>query len=495
MNEADKALLAAAQAIEAEYSEKLRGIVEMYRGLHLPKVDTSSLDAMRALLDNPELKAARATLETALSEQAAKWQGIAEAFSTFEQKHSAAIAAISEEAGTMLQPFLDDLSIADFKEGIGLELTAEQEAAFEADKRAFFLDLPLQDCITLYEYKTNRYRTRARAAKVAEIVSELPKHLAVTTAREFQFATSLFQQGNAYLQQFKGIENLRFNEGRLYFPETLKQVSEVELQNMQTKENITEIDLPLLRVFYNVILSEFQKTGILKDAVAVYVPDLAEFMGLKRNLTRKEIEEKIINKIKSFHNVTGVLRGVRQGKPSTSYYQVLVFLWYNEQTNTVGFQSPYMNLVIQTIYNVSIRKDKAGKPKLKSNGEPLRIPSHSYLIDSEIVKERNKAAVENVVIIVTLIEQAGDNVPRIKASTIIDRNPQLQERLNTSSDAGTILKRVFVKTWELLRTRTRLTEVYQDIQLPDPKNPAYIPTMKTLSDVVFTFPHKGKKSE
>ena len=492
MNEADKALLKAAQAIEAEHSESLRKIAEIYRGLHLPKIDTSSFDAMRALFDNPELKAARETLEAALSKTAAQWQEISEAMKGFEAKHSAAIAAISEEAGTMLQTFLDDLSIDDLKESIGLELTEEQAAAFEADKRAFFLDLPLQDCITLYEYKSNRYRTRARAEKAAEIVSKLPKSLAVTTAREYQFATSLFQQGNAYLQQFKGIENLKFNGGRLYFPD-MKPVSEVELQNMRTKEGITEIDLPLLRVFYNVILSEFQKTGILKDIVAVYVPELAEFMGLKRNLTRQEVETKIIAKVQSFHNVTGLLKGTRNGKESLSYYQVLNFEWYNEKTNTIAFSSPYMNLVIQTIFNVAVRRDKAGKPKLKSNGEPLRLPSHSYLIDSEIVKERNKAAVENVVIIVTLIEQAGDNVPRIKASTIIERNPQLQERLESSENKGQFLKRVFSKTWELLRTHTKLTEVYEDIQLPFPDNPAYIPTAKTLSSMVFTFPHKGKK--
>ena len=148
-----------------------------------------------------------------------------------------------------------------------------------------------------------------------------------------------------------------------------------------------------------------------------------------------------------------------------------------------------MNLVIQTIFNVSVRTTKAGQPKLKSNGEPQRLPSHSYLINADIVKERNKAAVENVIIIVTLIEQAGDNVPRIKASTIIERNPQLKERLEATANEhkAQFLKRVFSKTWELLRTRTKLTEVYEDIQLPNPNDPAAIPTAKTLSDIVFTF--------
>lgn len=52
----------------------------------------------------------------------------------------------------------------------------------------------------------------------------------------------------------------------------------------------------------------------------------------------------------------------------------------------------------------------------------------------ETKTERNKVAVENVFIIVQLIEQAGDNIPRIKASTLIERNPQLQERLENSTN-------------------------------------------------------------
>ena len=123
----------------------------------------------------------------------------------------------------------------------------------------------------------------------------------------------------------------------------------------------------------------------------------------------------------------------------------------------------------------------------------MRLVSHSYLVHSSITKQRNKAAVENVNIIVTLIEQAGDNIPRIKASTIIERNPQLQQRLETVKNKTDLLKTTFTKTWELLRTETDLLTTYKDIELPDPKDPAFIPTAKTVNTLVFKFPHKGKK--
>ena len=415
--------------------------------------------------------------------------------SRFAEDHADAIELITDTKTDSLRLFCNSLTADDFKTGLDMTLSEEEVKKFESDKQAYFLNLSIYDCITLIEYIKSKKRTAARAKKAGSPISELPKQLATITLSNFQFATSLLQQGNAYLQQFKGIDSLRFNDGKLYFPGNLQPLSEMELQNLKTKEGITEIDLPLLRVFYNAYLSEFQETKILKDVVSIFVPELAEFMGMKRNLTRQEIESKIIAKVQSFHNVTGVLKGWRNGKVSQSYYQVLNFEWYNEHTNTIAFSSPYMKLVIQTIYDEAIKRNKAGEPKLKRNGEPFRIPTHSYLIKSDIVKERNKAAVENVVIIVTLIEQAGDNTANIRAQTIIDRNPQLAERLESSPEAKTILKRVFQKTWELLRTKTRLQEVYKNIQLPDPKNPASIPTMKTLKTTVFSFPHEGKNEK
>ena len=81
----------------------------------------------------------------------------------------------------------------------------------------------------------------------------------------------------------------------------------------------------------------------------------------------------------------------------------------------------------------------------------------------------------------------------IAASTIVERNAQLKEALETSANPTQLLRRCFTKTWELLRTKTYLTEMYEGIELPDPKDPANIPTAKTISKIVFKFPHKGKK--
>ena len=128
------------------------------------------------------------------------------------------------------------------------------------------------------------------------------------------------------------------------------------------------------------------------------------------------------------------------------------------------------------------------RPKLKSNGQPFMLPSHTYLVKSSIMKERNKRAVEIVCAIVTLIEQAGDNVPNIKFQTLVDRCPSLKNTLDAASptNRNTILRRTFTKAWELLRTQTHLEEAYPGIQLP-----TAIPTMSRLGEVL-RFEHGGK---
>ena len=413
----------------------------------------------------------------------------------FVHDHKKEIVALNDQE-TRTQ-FIASLEPSDYQE-IKVDPDNEEIKALKNNPAPSLDDLlnalGFGNAVHIYERHSKKlYRTRAKAQD-SGAYSGIPSSLAIPTVSPYQYSMSLYQNGNAYLQPLTSTDGLKFKSGKMYF-DSMQQVSEVELQNMKTKEGIENIDLALLRVFYSIILSAFEasKCKELKDVITLFVPDLAEYLGLQRNLNKKNIDG-VIAKVQSFHNIVGILHGTRNGKPSQSIYPVLNFEGYDDKKNTIAFSSPYMNHVIRTVYNVTIRRGKDGKPRLKKNGDPLRLVSHSYLVHGSITKQKNKAAVENVNIIVTLIEQAGDNVPRIKASTIIERNPQLQNRLEAdSSHKAQLLKRVFSKTWELLRTETDLQRVYKDIQLPDPKDPAFIPTVKNLDSLVFTFPHGGKK--
>lgn len=417
----------------------------------------------------------------------------------FYKEHKAAYDALSDEEQAL--DLVKSLSLKDLQKIVEDDAAAKAWVYIEKAKKASEIDatelyfaaldcIEISDFIALYELKNNRfYRTRAKA-KEAGAITEAPKSLIVPTFNGYQYSMSLYNEGGAYLQAFSSMDGLNFKDGKLFFDKIKQPELEAKLQDLRTKKDIENIDLTALRFYYSILFDQFQRSGykVLQDFIIVSVPLLTG-----RNDPKQADIDAALAKIQSYHNVMGVIKGkTPKGLPAASYYQVLNFEYYDKKRNIVAFSSPYMNYVIKTVCNLSIRKTKDGKLKLKKSGEPLRLPSHTYLIDRSIVKERNKGAVENVIILVTLIEHTGDNIPHIKASTLIERNVQLAERLKAARNPRTLLKTTFTKTWELLRTKTRLTEFYKNIQLPEPDDPAFMPTMRTL-DIVFTFPHEGKK--
>ena len=325
--------------------------------------------------------------------------------------------------------------------------------------------------------------------------------LAIPTLPRYEHSLSLHEEGDAHLKLLNiSTTELKFENGQMFLSGSLKPISTVELvQDLQTREGIEHIDIPLLNVYYSIILKRFYENGnipeTLNTVATIYLPDLAEALGLGRKNLHKSDIQSIINNTRKFTNIIGVLHFTQNGKPRESYFPVMNFEGYDAKTNTISFYSPYLNYIIEVIYHASVRKNKKGITQVKKNGLPILNPSHSYLVKPEIYKERNIAAVINVLIIITVIEQAGNNTPHISAKTIVDRNENLKLRLeNDSSHASRLLKRVFSKTWELLRDKTRLTEYYDEIVLPDPSDIRNIPIYSQLYKHTFTFPHNGKRN-
>ena len=352
------------------------------------------------------------------------------------------------------------------------------------------------------EYKT-RKKVSLSDKEDCEMVTSYPSSLAVPTAIKYQHAMSFNEIGYAYLCPNYDTSNLKFQDGKIFFEgsEPLRMITEAELQNYKTKESITDITgLPILRAYYSILLARYEeamkKGEKLPMTLALYAPDLAEYLGLGRNINDKTIQS-IMSQFHSFDNVISIMKSTsRSGKERISYFPVLSFLGYDAETNLIYISSLYLWKVIDKIFKASIRVNRKSEPYLKKDGSPMLLPSHSYLIKPDITREKNQAAIENVVIIVTTIEQAGSNIPHIRASTIIERNPQLQERIAKTAEnhRNRLLQRVFKKTWQLLRDQTNLLAVYKDIQLPDPEDSNNIPTLKTLSKV-YEFPHNGKHGE
>lgn len=349
-----------------------------------------------------------------------------------------------------------------------------------------------------------KYRTLGRAGEDVCDISGLPGRVSVITNALYRNAITLNPNGQAYMAQLSSMDNLKYENGVLYFKGL--PATNAELRELCTKETAPTIDLMLLRSFYTMVLNNFEKTysedQTVSDIITLYVPQLAKYLGLSGNLSRHQVVS-LIREMNSFQTIVGVIDG--------NILPVFLYMGEDRDRNTISFASPYMTRVIREIYHVSIRRDKAGKQICKKDGTPELLPSHSWLIKNTINKERNKKAVEIVCIVVATIEAAGSGAgrggmkndldeaglphgsPHISARTIIERSSYLFNSLNSisPSNRNLLLKRAFSKAWELLRTQTTLSETYRDIELPDPYDEKNIPTTGTL-DKVFTFTHHGK---
>ena len=345
---------------------------------------------------------------------------------------------------------------------------------------------------------TNTKKTYRTKAKASDAIQSLPSQLAIITSLQYRDGLSLAQSGNAYLQPLATTDGLQFDGKTLFFRGYAASEATLKELNKDKEIDINSIDLPLLKMFYSIILQEFEKnykeSGQFNPIVTVYVPDLAVKMGKSRNLNKADIQL-VIDKTASFQSIYGILKDPGRPKGIGTAVPLLVWLGYQEYSNTIQFASPYMTELIKRIYNMSIRKNKQGMPRLKKNGTPETEAVYSYLINSEILKERNKRAVEIVSVVIAVIEGAGRGRANISARTIVQRIPQLKQAVDnasTKSNQNRVLARAFKKAWELLDSHTRVKIKYPNIVLPDPNNPASIPTMATL-DMVFTFPINAEK--
>ena len=331
-----------------------------------------------------------------------------------------------------------------------------------------------------YKESKKNYRTRKKAGNVATI----PDAYAIITQKDYQNAVGLFPQGNAFLQPISDGCGLNYTNGKLYIKGL--PASHAELKNYYTDQVPKNIDLPLLRLFYNIILANCQDAlragNCLNEIYTVYIPDFIRSAGRisigEEDSKQRDYAKAIMASIMSFHSIIGIVDG--------DCLPILLYTGQNRKKNTISFMSPYMNRVIENVFAASICKEKDGR-----NWIPETKAAYSYLINQGILMERNKKAVEIVHIIVTLIEQAGNSEPHISAKTIVERNIMLRESIKKSDrmDKNKMLKRAFSKAWELLKTQTKLQATYCGIELPDPKN---VPTMSTLESTVYTFRHAGK---
>ena len=351
---------------------------------------------------------------------------------------------------------------------------------------------------------------------IKKMSSNLSSNTALITDKDYKHALTPYQNPHAYIQQLDEdfFQQLEFDpaNGTMNIESNVSE--SITLQNVKTRSNLKELDLPLLRSLYTIIYCYADK--IDTDTVSISLPTLAKHLGIN---IRGDKPNDLFAKIKAFDNVIGIL-------DNGSFYRLLTFLKYDKSMNSITFGSPYMNKILRTL-----QKDNTVTPKI---GKQYINPHYSFLVHGSIASERNKPAIEIVNAIVALLHQRGvEKTPKTnltatmlkktvkeafreefngipedknasneestatvmhkKISAIIEEIPVLTEALEspvidkitnlpkdkTARDKNQILERAFSRAYTLLRTKTDAFKYFKNLQITE-----IIPTVTTIDQVI-----------
>ena len=320
------------------------------------------------------------------------------------------------------------------------------------------------------------YSTRSRAGEVVE----LPERLATITNMNYSEALSFSNSDRAYLRAFKTEfekSPFKYVNGIMTLDGSVKSAG--ALNDFVTTNKPGKVDLALIQVIFSILLFNMQKNGIEEvstdKSVSIYYPDLVRMQGGAANFNKKNYET-FQSQLGDLQSIIGVIDG--------EIYPLITGLAFNPENKVFIFSSPYLVRLIQ------ILEKNAKIAKSKNNAYV------AYNLYASVCKNcRCKEAITNANIIISLIARAGEtHTPHISVSTIIERNQELKQKLECYGDPSNrnaLLKRVFEKTWEILRDYSDLQDKYKNIDLPNPKDKKKIPTC-TTRNMVFEFKHQGK---
>lgn len=335
------------------------------------------------------------------------------------------------------------------------------------------------------------YRTKSRARKSESMPDKIP----VITSPSWEYALSFHQNEYSFMLTKSG--------GRTDSHGGTSPPDACIWAGNPTQGTVPDVDLPVLHFLYGLVLKKWSEDAdailkrytddpkqMLSYNITFYIPDFIRATGITANANRDTVQG-IIKKIEGYSGIHGI---VKEDRVRYAHYPVLVLIKYDESDNTITFASPFMNRIAQKTLHDSVRHDRQGNAMRSKSGKLNMEPSHSYRINSGILKERNKRAAEVACMVAALIDKAGNKTAHIRFRTILDRFEQLKqdiERASSTYNKNRILRTTFSKAWEFLAKYSDLSEKYKNIKLPDPDDKDTIPTMKTL-DMVVAFPHEGR---
>ena len=158
-----------------------------------------------------------------------------------------------------------------------LKVVLQELPVFAADNA--YNAQPNASSLESIEHETKKRTNRTR--KKDYVDTSLTKHISLIIDQEYESGLSLRKSGSAYLTPLESTDGLNYdaNTGKLYFEGV--PVSEAKLEEISRGKvvEIGEFDLPLLKLFYSIILADIKNTinqnqYAINESFTIYLPDL-----------------------------------------------------------------------------------------------------------------------------------------------------------------------------------------------------------------------------
>jgi hypothetical protein len=264
------------------------------------------------------------------------------------------------------------------------------------------------------------------------------------------------------------LADLELNDGAL----TVKGRPDLHLSLMdiRTKEYVAGEDLDVLPLLALYSVTFFaQAHGLLQnDILHLKRAQFARYMGV---MDRGTHGNALLDKLQQFEGLLGVFE-------DGSIYRLPSILSYDTGSDVLSIHCGFFRKLMGSISETHV-VSRVQHGVVTS----IALPGHNLLWPSSIAAERNKDAVLLAMQITNLIHQAGSKgVPHIRYINLIDRVPNLRQRLKSidkANDRNRVLKRVFSKAFELIRTRSTAYDRWRDLVIDE-----RIPTTKGLNAVL-----------
>ena len=331
----------------------------------------------------------------------------------------------------------------------------------------------------------------------AERLVSAGSHQYIISDKKYQHALTTKPNGAAYIALMTPdfFDRMTFSDDGMIFYDDEK----AGIIRQYTKDGYSDIqnlDTALLTQIYTAAV----RAHIKYDAFTITV-SLPKFLHEMKIDASKTNANDIMTKLHSFEQCVGIM------PESQIVSKLFSIIQINAKNQTMTFAVPY----IMKLYELLEDKNHVKKETRKGDPVDYLLPFHNTLIHSDIVKERNKAAVELVYWITTglmqrafvpdvktyrkktaVIENPNQITYSVSFRTLIEKTQILLGRLMSyreNKEKNKALIRAFEKAYQLLETKTDMRSYFIN-----PQFRKVIPSMSSLDDELVII-HEGKNGK